>query len=740
MGPIDRARIRRTRHCCARRGGRDKSGPYTPAGAGPAYAPQRVGAQFIAPRTRAQQCVRPYVMHYKEFTVRFSLQDVKKQVHRRRGELAVSLHFLRPGESQSELERLIAYHERLSGQPQRAFSRDDARACVGDYRLADCLIATLNAWYSWQQPSWEKLMQDYGDASAALLEIEQITSPTHLRLALFSYVNANSHGFVDSATRTSVLETFAADYQLSIAQLEYLLALDSEDEAVLVRETARPPVVQDVATLYNQWAFEAALFNASSVHFVIDCAAFEQQSETGSGVGAVIKRLTYLARKRGVYYDISYDNDEGHKPGYTGTLHLRLTLYGPQEMTGAAQQYGLRLAQLCRMLLGYRQKSGAANFPAMLPAKAILEAEATVHFLQRAYTFAITSTILALLPPLSPSSTSGETSSEQSAIVAPVSASSSASTIFDSSIEHFFAGTFASLESSSAVDGWSLVREPEPLLLEHSIFIPDFALTRNARRIYMEILGFWTPAYRERKVQKLQQLQGRGDIALAIPDDAREAFAAIASHFPIVYYHGQLSATDILQMLRTHFDDLPQRLASIDSVAVCQQVLREGWIPERTCYPLLQCYRRSELALAAGRVVESATDIAFSPGIGLYTLDWLEHLRVSFVEWLGKMGVVPLADVLHACRTRWLQFATAEDAALEAIFSLWPEVQVKRSSIFDATIAIAGTDDVRDTGDSDDVMDEDTPHRTATKKTVRERKAPYKKRTTNETQQEDLWG
>jgi len=670
--------------------------------------------------------------------VRFSLQDVKKQVHRRKGELAVNLHFLRPGECQSEIERLIAYHERLLGQPQRAFSRDEARACIGDYRLADCLIATLSAWYNWQQPFWEALMQEYGDACAALLEIDNITAPTHLRLALFSYVNANSHGFVDSVARTSVLETFAAAYQLSVVQLEYLLALDSEEEAVLVRETAQLPTVQDVATRYNQWAFEAALFNASSVRFVIDCAAFEQESASASGVGAVIKRLCYLARKRGVYYDISYDNDAGQGPGNPASLHLRLTLYGPQEMTGTAQQYGLRLAQMCRILLGYRQKTSAASFPAMLPAKAILEAEATVHFLQRAYKFAITSNVLTLLPALSPSSVAGETSSAQSAVAVPVPASSSASTIFDSSIEHFFAGTFASLESSYAVDGWSLVREPEPLLLEHSIFIPDFALTRNARRIYMEILGFWTPAYRERKVQKLQQLQARGDIALAIPVEAREAFAAIANHFPIVYYHGQLSATDILQMLRTHFDDLPQRLASIDSVAVRRQVLRDGWIAERACYPLLHCYRRSELAQAVEQVVDATAGIVFTPGIGLYTPGWLEHLRVSFVEWLGKMGLVPLANILRECRTRWPQFATSEDAALEALFSLWPEVQVKRSSIFDATIAIQ---DAENPGDVDvkDTPEEDVSYPTATKKAVRERKTPYKKRTATESQQGDLW-
>ena len=68
--------------------------------------------------------------------VRFSLQDIKKQVHRRGDTLYVSLHFLRPGELQPEIERLVTYYEQLLGRPQRDFSIVDASACIGDYRLA----------------------------------------------------------------------------------------------------------------------------------------------------------------------------------------------------------------------------------------------------------------------------------------------------------------------------------------------------------------------------------------------------------------------------------------------------------------------------------------------------------------------------------------------------------------------------------------------------------------------------
>ena len=96
--------------------------------------------------------------------MRFSLQDIKKQVQRRENKLSVSLHFLRSGELRTEIDRLVAYHEQLLDHPQREFSIDEARACIGDYRLAQCLINTLSAWYSWQQRDWQVVVQQLSNA------------------------------------------------------------------------------------------------------------------------------------------------------------------------------------------------------------------------------------------------------------------------------------------------------------------------------------------------------------------------------------------------------------------------------------------------------------------------------------------------------------------------------------------------------------------------------------------------
>lgn len=663
--------------------------------------------------------------------MRFSLQDVKRQVRRRDGELAVTLHFLRPGELSAEIERLIAFHEQRCGQPRKDFAQDEAGALVGDYRLANCLLATLSAWYAWRQHSWEETLRDLSEEARAALAEAGIGSPVSLRLALFDYVNAHHAGFLDEQTRPAALETFAVPYGLAVPQLEYLLALDTDDEAVLTR-VAGTPDAGDVAALYNQWVFEAALFNSSEVRFLIDCEAFlavqrSTASGTLTGLGAVIKRLCYLARTLGVYYDLAY---EDALPG-TRSTHLRLTLYGPQETTGSAQQYGQRLARLCRTLLDFgvasatrtqarRQESIALN-------RAIRQAEATVHLFQQAYRFTMDATLLAFLP--------SQNQQSEGARVAEASA------IYDSSIEQSFAEAFASLERTQSTDGWQLEREPEPLLLPSDkgnatgIFIPDFALTRGTRRIYVEILGFWTPAYRERKIQKLQQLKGQADLVLALPVEARQAFASLAPDYPLVEYRGQLSVTHLLRMLQERYDDFEERLAALDREGVRARVRAEGLVPERACYALLNCYRRSELARAASRVLLPDT-IAYMPGVGLYLLDRLEHLHRSFVEWVEAQGKHewPLSALLQECKTGWPELAGCEDAAIEALLSLWPEVQIRRDSIFEATLVVEAL-----RSEEAAIAPQAESGKPAARRVVRERRAGSRRQAQQEASQQNLW-
>ena len=75
---------------------------------------------------------------------------------------------------------------------------------------------------------------------------------------------------------------------------------------------------------------------------------------------------------------------------------------------------------------------------------------------------------------------------------------------YDSSTEESFAKRFASLGSR-----WRLLREPEPIPVPGGVMIPDFAFELQGRRVYLEIVGFWTPEYLKKKVSKIKSVLGR---------------------------------------------------------------------------------------------------------------------------------------------------------------------------------------------------------------------------------------
>ncbi len=62
--------------------------------------------------------------------------------------------------------------------------------------------------------------------------------------------------------------------------------------------------------------------------------------------------------------------------------------------------------------------------------------------------------------------------------------------LFDSEVEREF---FKSLSRLAA--GWKVEREPEPLVAGNRILIPDFSVSNEDRKVYIEIVGFWTKEY-----------------------------------------------------------------------------------------------------------------------------------------------------------------------------------------------------------------------------------------------------
>ena len=72
---------------------------------------------------------------------------------------------------------------------------------------------------------------------------------------------------------------------------------------------------------------------------------------------------------------------------------------------------------------------------------------------------------------------------------------------FDSELERHFATQFDKIDTE-----WTLERETDIIDLKDTVMIPDFAFAHpDGRRALMEIVGFWTPDYLQKKLWKLKR-------------------------------------------------------------------------------------------------------------------------------------------------------------------------------------------------------------------------------------------
>jgi predicted nuclease of restriction endonuclease-like RecB superfamily len=114
---------------------------------------------------------------------------------------------------------------------------------------------------------------------------------------------------------------------------------------------------------------------------------------------------------------------------------------------------------------------------------------------------------------------------------------------FDSAIEKEF--------YQLGFKGWVVKREPTVLKAGQYAFIPDFSLERNGTRIYVEIIGFWTPEYLKHKIQKLNQLQEKESMILLV----NRNLACTSAEFQaenLLFYDRKIPHLEIIKILRRY--------------------------------------------------------------------------------------------------------------------------------------------------------------------------------------------
>lgn len=115
---------------------------------------------------------------------------------------------------------------------------------------------------------------------------------------------------------------------------------------------------------------------------------------------------------------------------------------------------------------------------------------------------------------------------------------------YDSTVEDEFAREFNSLGTP-----WVLKREPEPVVAGNSVIIPDFAIQLGTTKVYLEIIGFWTREYLEKKIEKLREIKDARFI-LAVDETLACDKLTRLQGFDIVYYKERVPARKVAEILR----------------------------------------------------------------------------------------------------------------------------------------------------------------------------------------------
>src|SRR5215216_3017026 len=341
-----------------------------------------------------------------------------------------------------------------------------------DYKLVRGLYALLERRCTFK--SRDSSSDDDGETSST--STITIVDPPRIRKAVFE--ESSKRGFaLTELERMEIADSVASRLHLSSHDVVLkTMWSDLDDNLILDYFDAIDP--EALIGWYNLSLMQTLLFNCTKLDFYI------------SG-GLNWKRVLRTVKRLGLMYYLQ-------QPQQQQENRIICSLEGPLSLFKLTDRYGTLLAKLLPSIIfssdKKRESSGGDEWhlDAWIVRKTMDG--------RKIYEFKISKNEIPELmtDPYSSFPPSSITQKE----VAESSSLYNDYNIFDSAVEEKFAKRFEQAET-----GWRLTREPDPLVLSNGgAFIPDFMFEKYDKKIYLEIVGFWTKEYLERKLQKLADI------------------------------------------------------------------------------------------------------------------------------------------------------------------------------------------------------------------------------------------
>ncbi len=441
-------------------------------------------------------------------------------------------------------------------------------------------------------------------------EAECAMDPRVARMAVFE--EASRARAATSEQRSEVLRMASAKLGLSVEALEKTLYSDIEEELVL--KSFRPLDPDSLLRRYNLSLAQTLLFKSLRVEF----------SASGNWKG-IFRRAKML----GLIYSV--EKGDAGAEGYT------VSLDGPLSLFKMTERYGTSMAKLLPQIVASESWRVKAEILARSRGG-------------RVYSF--------------------EADSKELGGVLSASESDDSEGprpgLYDSSVEERFARSFNTYGS-----GWTLKREPGPLVAGSHVLIPDFVFEKHGLKVYLEVVGFWTPEYLERKIAKLSSVADV-DMIIAVDEGlACSKLERLKSKALVVYYKGKEVP------MKPIVDHLKMREASV--LEEQAKALRKGAIAlEGDVVSLDEIARRTGVSVESARLALQGFEAeGYARAGDLF-------ISKAKLDEIGQklVGVGMLVDALRIVETSGVKEADAHKV-LDALgyIALWEGVDVDKVRI-----------------------------------------------------------
>jgi hypothetical protein len=344
----------------------------------------------------------------------FRRQDIPKTTRKPEegGPRRIYPRYLRDRAILPKVDLAIDYLDNMVGRRRGDLTPDLLLDLFGDPKLARCLLACTGEHYVYRTSEFADAI---GSEAAAALMTWGICTPADLRGHLYLAANAGRGGFVSDTERAAFFAETGEALGLSGGQVEELIHLDAERNAVLVRVGPRPKA-EDVVARYNVQLSLSVLRHASVM-------SLDLPGLPAWALAAVCSR---------------------HEVAYQWLEDGQVRLFGRKSAMGTWSGFGARLARCAAHLILLCPKTPAG--------------EAKVHFGEQTYRFQIDAKCVSAIRP-------------KLRTAATVDGMLATSALADELTAH--------RRETGELSGWRVRRWPEPVVVDGAIVIPELAFIRG---------------------------------------------------------------------------------------------------------------------------------------------------------------------------------------------------------------------------------------------------------------------